>query len=71
MTEFAAALNKQHRDEMEAASALAVTERVDALEKRLAKVEAILADRAALWNAVAGASGTLPPAPATNTDPTA
>jgi hypothetical protein len=71
MTEFAAALNKQHRDEMAGASAMAVAERIVALERRLATVEARLADSRWLWENAGAALGTLPPAPAANTDPTA
>lgn len=68
MTEFAAALNKQHQDEMRA---LTSVERIDALERRLAKVEAKLADAHGLWNAAAAAPGALPPAPPADTDPVA
>lgn len=77
MSEFAAALNKQHRDEMsamaisdlEAITRLAMS--VEALDKRLAAVEAKLADSRWLWDNAAAALGTFPPAPAANTDPTA
>ncbi len=72
MTEFAAALNKQHWAEMgDMASAMAGAERIVSLEKRVAKLEAILADPARLWHAAAAAPGTLPAAPASNPDPTA
>jgi uncharacterized protein YceH (UPF0502 family) len=78
MNEFAAALNKQHRDEMAAMSSAAVTERVEGLERRVAQLEAQLigigtaferanAVNKALWEAPV----TLPPAPAADTDPAA
>lgn len=68
---FAAALNKQNRDDMALASAMAGIDRIDALEKRVAKLEACLANPKTLWDAVAGPPVTLPPAPTTDTDPAA
>lgn len=62
MTEFAAALNKRDRDEM---AALSGVERMDALERRLAKAEAKLAD--ANWKI--GPTGMLPLSPPADTDP--
>jgi hypothetical protein len=65
MTEFAAALNKQSRDEMgDMAPAMVGAERFVALEKRVAKLEAALTNPKM-------APGALPAAPATNPDPTA
>ncbi len=72
MTEFAAALNKQHRGEMgDMATAVVGAERIIALEKRVAKLEAALTNPLELWNAAAAAPGALPAAPVTNPDPTA
>ena len=71
MTEFAAALNKQDRKEMAGAQPVAVAERIVALEKRVTRLEALLADPGRLWHAAAAAPGALPAAPATDTDPAA
>jgi hypothetical protein len=65
---YAAAVKK---DEDMAALAMTSSERIDALEKRVAKLEAALTNPKALWNAAAAAPGGLPAAPATNPDPTA
>jgi hypothetical protein len=62
MNAFAEAANKMHRGEMAALSVVAVTERCDALEKLLAKIEARLARIEALTNPG-------PPSPAPATDP--
>ncbi len=78
MTEFATALNNQHHAEMVALSGADATNklkqhhdgRMDALERRLAKVEAKL-DASGVYNAAAAAPGALPPAPAADTDPAA
>jgi tetrahydromethanopterin S-methyltransferase subunit B len=65
---YAAAVKK---DEDMVALAMTSSERIDALEKRVAKLEACLSNPKALWDAVAAAPVTLPPAPATDTDPAA
>jgi hypothetical protein len=71
MTEFAAALNKQHLDEIAKMQVPElrefierVNQRVDAVERRIAKLEAALTNPKM-------ASDALPAAPATNPDPTA
>lgn len=68
MNDFASTLNKQNQDEMKA-MALAGAGRIEALERRLAKVEAKLADASGLWDAAAASPVALPSPPAADTDP--
>ena len=79
MTEFADALNKQSRAEVAALSGADATDklkqhhdaRMDALEKRLARVEAKLADASGTRGAASSSPVALPSPPAADTDPAA
>jgi hypothetical protein len=67
-TEFASAPYVLHQHQM---ALIRAAEAIGALEKRVAKLEACLANPKALWDVAASVPVSFPSAPATDTDPAA